>query len=80
VKEGMRDGHAGYTALLSVAGNSARTRIDDLRRGIYPPHKISDLINDSLPLLGSHDLRKMTFPKETRIHTRGWYDLGPRNN
>jgi len=50
LKKVMRDGHAGYTALLSVIGSEE-------------------------PLLGHHDLRDATYPKETRIHTHGWYEF-----
>jgi hypothetical protein len=29
------------------------------------------------PLLGSHDLRKRTYPRVVRMHTFGWCELGP---
>jgi hypothetical protein len=35
------------------------------------------VIGSKEPLLGHHDLRKATYPKEARIHTHDWYELGP---
>lgn len=35
------------------------------------------VIGSEEPLLGHHDLRMSTYPKITRIHTLGWYELGP---
>lgn len=35
------------------------------------------VIGSEEPLLGHHDLRSATFPKETRSHIHGWCDLGP---
>ncbi len=32
---------------------------------------------EPVPLLGKCDLRRMTYPKVARVHTRDWYDLGP---
>jgi len=80
VKREMRDVHAGYTALLSATGES-RIPIDN--RDATPPKLIGKklidrwLVSENTPLLGHHDLRKMTYPKVARIHTHGWYDLGP---
>jgi hypothetical protein len=97
LKEAMRDRHAGYTAVLSVAGN--RAPVENLLgqmafRAITAGYKslarkaeleisadfVDSFMDTGLPLQGSHDLRKMTFPRVTRIHTWGWYDLGPWNN
>jgi len=35
------------------------------------------VIGSEEPLLGHHDLRDATYPKETRSHIHGWYDFGP---
>lgn len=91
VKQVMRDGHAGYTATLSAIGKSPITNFDVGKRaplehlrsltktfGLNLVDYIDqNVIRDGLPLLGHHDLRKMTYPTITRIHTHGWYDLGP---
>ncbi len=85
VKEPMRDGHAGYTAQLSVCANFLPSHVA-LRTGkekVTFSHNLAgsnEPYERSLPSLGHHDLRKMTCPKITRIHTHGWYDLGPWNN
>ncbi len=95
-KEDMRDGHAGYTTMLSVNRESTRaleyakelsfighliTTMDGRKPIPVDPEALDRALGgDRLPLRGSHDLRKSTFPKVTRIHTRGWYDLGPWNN
>jgi hypothetical protein len=90
-KQVMRDGHAGYTVMLSVSGRSspqanpsATWDLESLWRHAIPKRETRDFIDlfvgDGLPLRGHHDLRKMTYPKITRIHTHGWYDLGPWNN
>jgi hypothetical protein len=75
VKQGMKDRHAGYTATLSAMGSMPRpARDEDVPRRDY---LLPDADADRIPLLGHHDLRAMTFPKLTRIHTHGWYDFGP---
>jgi hypothetical protein len=92
-KQAMRDGHAAYTVMLSVSGdastwhvaNPSEERSLKLRFSQGVPIRnrldfIDSHVNDSLPLRGHHDLRKMTYPKITRIHTHSWYDLGPWNN
>lgn len=38
---------------------------------------VLSVIGSEEPLLGHHDLRKATYPKETRIHTHEWYEIGP---
>ncbi|DAD50519.1 RNA-directed RNA polymerase [ssRNA phage Gerhypos.1_9] len=43
--------------------------IDNINRSI--------LGRERLPLLGSHDLRKRTYPTVARIHTHRWCELGP---
>ena len=94
VKEVMKDRHAGYTATLSAMGNSIIASEDisateaaikvafhhssPLRRRAVIVDNLCE--SDGMPLLGHHDLRKMTYPKIARIHTQGWYDLGPWNN
>jgi len=91
VKQAMRDSHAGYTATLSASGKvDHETDLDERRREprllaeVGPKGRhlklIEERIRETTPLLGHHDLRKMTYPKITRIHTKGWYDLGPWNN
>jgi hypothetical protein len=90
-KQVMRDGHAGYTVMLSVSGNSSPLadpsvldRLERLKRSGVPIRNhlnlIDQTLDEGLPLRGHHDLRKMTYPKITRIHTHSWYDLGPWNN
>lgn len=75
VKQGMKDRHAGYTATLSAMGSMPRPAFDeDVRR---TDRYLPNADEDRIPLLGHHDLRAMTFPKITRIHTHGWYDFGP---
>ena len=79
VKLGMRDSHAGYTATLSANRVTSKDYLEWSNRQALPsltsrPPKV---IPEGTPLLGHHDLRKMTYPKITRIHTHGWYDLGP---
>ncbi len=93
VKEVMRDGHAGYTATLSAISKPFSDEQDkrnnvSLRELLLLGIPIRDaqfavnpeVVEESLPLLGHHDLRRMTYPKITRIHTQGWYDFGPWNN
>lgn len=94
VKQAMRDGHSGYTVMLSVSGKSAPElppdpsdyiSLEEIWRLATPIRSTRNLIdlelvNEGLPLRGHHDLRKMTYPKITRIHTHSWYDLGPWNN
>lgn len=92
VKQVMRDGHAGYTATLSAIDKLppvsplVRTALTHERgRPItyLLERRNSGRASDyegGLPLLGLHDLRRMTYPKIARIHTHGWYDLGPWNN
>jgi hypothetical protein len=90
VKRRMIDGHAGYTALLSAIGEprsndeneredaefiSAVTAKDPLR--IKRSLDLFDARYSESPSLGFHNLRDMTRPKVARIHTHGWYDLGP---
>jgi hypothetical protein len=74
VKRGMKDRHAAYVTYLSVADKFSSTDITGLT-----PSRAEIVLSKggSLPLLGHHDLRAMTFPKITRIHTHGWYDFGP---
>jgi hypothetical protein len=75
VKQVMKDRHAGYTATLSATGSMLQSgpRIRPTSDGWL----ITWPDGDRSPLLGHHDLRAMTFPKITRIHTHGWYDFGP---
>jgi hypothetical protein len=90
VKQVMRDEHAGYTALLSVTGNGSDVDLAHKlnksfwTRLTFPHDSLRDhedfvrrFVSEQLPLLGHHDLRKMTYPKITRIHTKSWYDFGP---
>ncbi len=63
VKREMRDFAAGYTVALSV--DRRENQLNTI------------LVDAGEPLLGSFTLRRMTYPKVARIHTRGWYDLGP---
>lgn len=94
VKQAMRDSHAGYTATLSASGNHQTTdeshkRIEStFKELIDSGFSVKESLrllghsapgDEKLPLLGHHDLRKMTYPKIARIHTHGWYDLGPWN-
>jgi len=82
VKLVMRDEHAGYTTVLSANGGYSvdidRERVVLAQKGLHV--RLEKMFKVDTPLLGHHDLRKMTFPKVTRIHTHGWYDLGPWNN
>lgn len=86
VKEVMRDGHAGYTAHLSASAKYSLVPALMLSKDQRPLRSIWSLGGQNeryergLPSLNHHDLRKMTYPKITRIHTHGWYDLGPWNN
>jgi hypothetical protein len=95
VKERMRDGHAGYTACLSASAGFNPTHSALKRDQHFPlgtgwdrrPVKdgwITRYDNEryerGLPSLGHHDLRNMTSPKIARIHTHGWYELGPWKN
>jgi hypothetical protein len=78
VKLVMKDRHAGYTCTLSAMGSSSVNKVS--RRWIGSYESVLDVAPDGTersPLLGHHDLRAMTFPKITRIHTHGWYDFGP---
>lgn len=93
VKRVMKDRHAGYTATLSATGRNSSSQRNDKNiasriflpaisqasplRGLLVDLIHSEKNRERIPLLGHHDLRKMTFPKITRIHTHGWYDLGP---
>lgn len=83
IKRAMRDSHSGYTTVLSVLGTQIDMDSSSHRR---PPSKgvgyveyIEKHFNFELPLRGLHSLRMSTYPKVTRIHTHGWYDLGPWN-
>jgi hypothetical protein len=82
VKQGMRDRHAGYTATLFGSRNGNHQTGESITGQGKALKEFIDnhLVNESLPLLGHHDLRRMTLPKETRIHTHEWYDLGSWNN
>lgn len=71
VKRPMDKEQAGYTTVLSAA---VALRGWDSRLG---SHLVSETDIDARPLLGSHDLRKRTIPKVTRLHTFVWYDFGP---
>lgn len=89
VKRPMTDVHAGYTATLSAIGLPTVDRRPNsppfsFQKGgvtdaslIINGQKVGITIAGSSPLLGHHDLRRMTRPKVARIHTRGWYDFGP---
>lgn len=82
VKRVMRDEHAGYTATLSAVSKLPEISLDSSRKGVSLPltaKLLDETFLSSLPLLGHHDLRAMTYPKITRIHTHGWCDLGPWN-
>lgn len=74
VKRVMRDRHAAYVTYLSATGGFSST--DITRKNFL---EALSMLNrgERSPLLGHHDLRKMTYPKMTRIHTHGWCDLGP---
>jgi len=91
-KQVMKDRHAGYTATLYGNRNSTSTQDSShilsilLSGGRFagdPIRFVSSWIDDKgpgqerLPLLGHHDLRRMTYSKVARIHTHGWCDLGP---
>ncbi|DAD50764.1 RNA-directed RNA polymerase [ssRNA phage SRR5208570_1] len=71
LKKGMRDEHRAYTAMLSAAG---APNFDGLNKGV---NLLKEAVEEKLPLLGHHDLRRKTYLKKARIHTNGWYDLGP---
>jgi hypothetical protein len=74
VKRQMLDGHAGYTATLSVIGSA----FDPQKRSLLSFRRGEDVMRlDGSPLLGYHSLRRMTRPKVARVHTSGWYDFGP---
>jgi hypothetical protein len=90
----MKDRNAGYTAVLSAIGGPLECGDEDVDKMlVFDAHKSrvwlskassvdyidGSLIRSGIPLLGHHDLRKMTYPKVTRIHTHGWYDFGPWN-
>lgn len=81
VKRVMSDPHAGYTAMLSALGppRKDKAHLRSLKDLGLSPKAIDNAVMSSRqePLLGHHDLRRMTYPKVTRIHTHGWYDLGP---
>jgi len=92
VKREMRDRHAGYTATLFGQGSAQHQRNLDLGLGDEYARRparhlassdtlsrVNQLVvgRERLPLLGSHDLRKRTYPTVSRIHTLRWCDLGP---
>jgi len=93
VKREMRDRHAGYTATLFGQGADSDQRDHWSEDGepLYDRRvtrklkkwQAIKLINESVigrektPMLGSHDLRKRTYPVVARIHTFGWCELGP---
>lgn len=76
VKQVMRDRTSAYAAVLSAAGVSS-LRTSACQLGFQIPAGIDTMFGESTPLLGSHDLRAMTYPTIARIHTSSWYDLGP---
>lgn len=83
VKQVMRDRHAGYAATLSGLEPQPDWLDSALRElGLNPRdwRVVRSDDSEKVPLLGHHDLRAMTFPKITRIHTHGWYDFGPWRN
>jgi hypothetical protein len=88
VKQAMRDRTAGYTAVLSAIGSrlsdeelSSKSAMD--LQGSKLPSGYFLFIDwllarySSVPSRGFHNLRDMTRPKVTWLHTRGWYDFGP---
>lgn len=83
VKQAMRDRHAGYTATLSAMGgvSSVDLELEKLNKTFRKEWNAKsielEIVREGSPLLGHHDLRRMTYPRIARIHTRGWYDLGP---
>jgi hypothetical protein len=92
VKQVMRDSHAGYTASLSAISSASEwsplVRQTTPLRGVRSISFLLERRNSwrasdyerQLPLLGHHDLRRMTYPKIARVHTHSWYDFGPWNN
>lgn len=84
VKKPMRDRHAAYATILSVAEKSnlapSQGRLDLLTIRTTKRHHVLSvewMISELTPSKGHHDLRKSTYPKMTRIHAHGWHDLGP---
>ena len=82
VKLRMSDRHGGYTSILSaVESNTAHSTIGEWTRYQLSHDElvqyVKDLVSESIPSNGHHDLRKSTYPKVTRIHAHGWHDLGP---
>lgn len=74
VKLEMRDNGSAIAVMLSAIGKVPPLKNISLKDFILDP---DILLSKTLPADGHHDLRKMTYPRVVRIHTHGWYDLGP---